>query len=145
MDRIKVRIPDKFTFSININIRITDINYGGHVGNDTFLSLAQEARQLFFLQAGYSELEMEGAGVIMVDSAIEYKKELSYNDEIRIWVGAGGFDKLGFDLYYLLEVNKDNDWLLAAKIKTGMLCFDYKNKTKIAVPENVIKKLLAIS
>lgn len=145
MVRIKVKTPEKFSFSTILTIRITDINYGGHVGNDSYLSMAQEARQQFFLQAGYTEIDMEGAGVIMVDAALEYKRELKYGDEIRIWVSAGGFDKLGFDLYYLMEVKKDSEWLLATKIKTGMLFFDYKNKTKIAMPDLVVKKLLAIS
>ena len=47
MERIKLNLPEQFLFSTNIAVRITDINYGGHVGNDSFLSLIHEARQQF--------------------------------------------------------------------------------------------------
>ncbi|MCU0364969.1 MAG: hypothetical protein MUE93_04775 [Ignavibacteriaceae bacterium] len=41
MPRIKIETPDKFIFSTEIPIRITDINYGGHLGNDSLLSIIQ--------------------------------------------------------------------------------------------------------
>ena len=56
MERIKVPLPDKYTFSTIITIRITDLNYGGHVGNDVFLSLILEARLQFLHHYDYSEL-----------------------------------------------------------------------------------------
>ena len=39
MERVKIHLPDTFAFSTVSRIRITDLNYGAHVGNDTFLSL----------------------------------------------------------------------------------------------------------
>jgi acyl-CoA thioesterase FadM len=47
MERIKVSLPVSFAFSTIIAIRITDLNYGGHAGNDVFLALAHEARERF--------------------------------------------------------------------------------------------------
>ena len=52
MERIKINLPETFTFSTIIKIRITDINYGGHVGNDSFLSLVHEARLQFLASNG---------------------------------------------------------------------------------------------
>jgi len=65
MQRVKIKLPDNFNFSTNIKIRITDLNYGGHVGNDSFLSLIHEARQQFFNFFGYAELKIENASLIM--------------------------------------------------------------------------------
>ena len=76
MERIKIKLPEKFYFSTTIKIRITDLNYSGHVGNDVFLSLIHEARQQFLNYYGYSEMLFEGVELIMVDAAIEFKKEL---------------------------------------------------------------------
>ena len=135
-------MPDAFLFSTIISIRITDLNYGGHVGNDSFLSLVHEAREQFLRHLGYTELNVEGAGLIMADSAIEYKTELSYGDTIKISVAASGFDRLGFDLHYLLEVKSEDGWLIAGKVKTGMLCFDYAQKKKVSVPAKAIEKLM---
>ena len=141
MERIKINLPENFSFSTSISIRITDLNYGGHVGNDSFLSLIHEARQQFLHHHGYSELDFAGVGLIMADVAIEYKKELSYGENVIISVKANGFDKLGFDLFYKLEVKADQNTVLAGKAKTGMICFDYNLKKKVSVPEEAIQKL----
>ena len=141
MERIKLAAPGIFNFSTNIKIRITDLNYGGHVGNDSFLSLIQEARQQFLNYYGYSELKIENASLIMADAAIEFKKELNYGDEVKISVAASGFDKYGFDIFYKIEIVKGSEIILAGKAKTGMLCYDYENKKLMPVPEQVKKSL----
>lgn len=141
MNRIKIDLPENFHFSTTLIIRVTDLNYGGHVGNDSFLSLIQEARQQFLRSHGYEELSIAGFGLIMVDVAIEFKRELNYGDKVTISVAADGFDKLGFDIFYKLEMNNGKEILLVGKAKTGMLCFDYEQKKKVSVPDEVIKKL----
>ena len=141
MERIKVTLPKLFSFSTILSIRITDLNYGGHVGNDVFMSLVHEARQQFLLYHGYSEMNFAGASLIMADAAIEYKHELLYGNQIKMEVSAGGFDKIGFDIFYHLLVKKEDQWLTAGKVKTGMLCFDYSTKRKIPVPSEVVHKL----
>ncbi len=142
MERIKINLPEIFPFSTVLTIRITDLNYGGHVGNDSFLALIHEARQQFLNHYGYAELSFAGAALIMADVAIEYKKELGYGDTISISVAANGFDKLGFDLYYKLELVTSEGKVLAGKAKTGMMCFDYAAKKKVGVPEEAVKKLM---
>ncbi len=143
MNRIKIDLPEEFHFSTTLQIRVTDLNYGGHVGNDTFLSLIHEARQQFLVSHGYKELSIAGVGLIMADVAIEFKKELNYGDTVTISVAANGFDKLGFDLFYKLEIIKGSETQLAGKAKTGMLCYDYSEKKKVIVPDEVITKLSA--
>lgn len=131
-------MPAHFSFSTKISIRITDLNYGGHVGNDSFLSLIHEARQQFLRSHGYAELAIAGTGLIMADVAIEFKKELNYGDVVKISVAADGFDKFGFDLFYKMELENG---ALAGKAKTGMLCYDYSAKKLVAVPAQVTEKL----
>ena len=141
MERIKVVLPDKYAFSTIITIRVTDLNYGGHVGNDVFLSLIHEARLQFLHHYDYSELDFAGTGLIMADVAIEFKRELLYGNEVKISVAATGFDKLGFDILYLMEVKDGEQWVTAGKVKTGMLCYDYTAKKKVRVPMEAIQKL----
>jgi len=141
MERIKINLPQTFHFSTIIKIRITDLNYGGHVGNDSFLSLIHEARQQFLNYFGYSELEFENVSIIMADAAIEFKRELNYGDEIRISVAASGFNKFGFDIFYKIEIINNKDFILAGKAKTGMLCYDYQAKKIMTVPEEAKIKL----
>ena len=141
MERVRINLPEHFSFSTIIKIRITDLNYGGHVGNDSFLSIIHEARQQFLSHYNYSELKFENASLIMADASIEFKKELSYADEVKISVSASGFDKFGFDIFYLLEIINNDNLILAGKAKTGMLCYDYINKKLIPIPAEAKSKL----
>lgn len=142
MERVKINLPGHFNFSTNIKIRITDLNYGGHVGNDSFLSLLHEARQQFLNHFGYSELQFENTSLIMTDAALKFKKELNYGDEVKISVAISGFDKFGFDIFYQLEIINGERLILAGKAKTGMHCYDYKNKKLMPVPEEAKNKLV---
>ncbi|OYZ01146.1 MAG: hypothetical protein B7Y37_07590 [Sphingobacteriia bacterium 28-36-52] len=141
MNRIKIQLPELFSFTTQMQIRVTDLNYGGHVGNDTVLSLLQEARQQFLQSRGYAELSVESFGLIMADAMIEYKKELNHKDRIEIAVVATDFDKLGFDIYYRITLLQNGEAVLAVRAKTGMMLFDYTTKKKVSLTENIIKQL----
>src|SRR5258708_18358370 len=103
MPRIKIELPAAFHFSTLIPIRITDLNYGRHVGNDAVLSIIHEARMQFLKKNGYTEMELAGVSMIMADVAIEFKNELFYEDTMIASVAAGEFTKVGFELFYKLE------------------------------------------
>lgn len=141
MNRIKIQLPEQFSFTIQMQIRVTDLNYGGHVGNDTILSLLQEARQQFLQSRGYAELSVESYGLIMADAMIEYKKELNHKDAIEIAVVATDFDKLGFDIYYRITVLQNSEAHLAVRAKTGMMLYDYSAKKKVSLTDNIIQQL----
>jgi acyl-CoA thioesterase FadM len=100
MARIKLDLPSHFEFSTELEIRISDINYGNHLSNDAYLSLMHEARLRLFASFGYSEFNLAGASVIMGDVAIVYKKECHYGDVIKIEVTAAEFGNRSFDLFY---------------------------------------------
>ena len=134
MARINLDLPTEFHFSTSIPIRITDVNYGGHVGNDTVLSLIHEARAQFFKSHSYEELNIEGIGLIMSDVAIEFKSELFYGDIVRVSIAAENFTTVAFDLYYKLEKPAENLLILVAIAKTGMVSYDYTRKKIVAFP-----------
>lgn len=137
-------MPGPFYFSCIIPVRITDINYGGHVGNDTVLSVIHEARMQFFRNLGYTEMNFAGTGMLMADVAIEFKKELFYGDAVRVSVKAGELSKIGFDLFYKLEVTREasgDQQIVAAAAKTGMICYNYERKKIVSVPDAAREKL----
>jgi acyl-CoA thioester hydrolase len=140
MSRIRIELPSQFQFSTNIPVRITDLNYGGHVGNDTILSLLHEARMQFLKSFGYTEMKFEGASLIMSDVGIEFKKELFYGDIVTAFVTAINFSRASFDVYYQLLTNKE----IVATAKTGMVCYDYDIKKVVRVPDAALKKMNAV-
>lgn len=141
MARIKIDLPATFSFSTNIPVRITDLNYGSHVGNDAVLSIIHEARMQFLAHHGYTEMEFAGVGMIMSDVGIEFKSELFYGDIVIASVTAAAFSKVGFELYYLLEKESSGKKITVALAKTGMICYDYERKKIAAVPEEAKEKL----
>ena len=136
MPRIKLELPEKMLFSTEIPVRITDINYGGHLGNDSILSIVQEARVRFLNKYNYSEKNIEGLGIIMTDCAIVYKSESFYGDTLEIKIGLKDFFKYGCDIYYQI-INKKTAKDVAL-IKTGIMFFDYEKRKRDRVPERFI-------
>jgi len=139
MARIKIAIPEQFSFSCQIPVRITDINYGGHVGNDTILTIVHEARMQFLKSLDFTEMDFGGKGMIMADAAIEFKNELFYGETIITSVAVTEISKISFELIYKLEKEKDRK--IVAIAKTAMICYDYTVKKIIAIPEVALKKI----
>jgi len=140
MARIKLDMPDNYLFSTELNVRISDINYGGHMGNDAVLSMVHEARLRFLKHYHYTEFDVENAGIIMTDSAIVYKAEGFHGDRIQVDVAVADFNKYGCDIYYLLS-NKDTA-VEVAHAKTGIVFFDYDERRVVPVPEGFRNKML---
>jgi YbgC/YbaW family acyl-CoA thioester hydrolase len=140
MARIRLDLPKQFAFSTEIQVRIRDINYGGHLGNDSVLSLMHEARLRFLTRYGYSESNIEGFGFIMIDSVIVYKSQAFYGDTLTIEVAVDEFSKYGFDFIYRMT-NKETGQEIA-RAKTGIVFFDYE-KNKIARVPQKFKTLFA--
>ncbi|MDD8018821.1 MAG: thioesterase family protein [Bacteroidota bacterium] len=132
MPRIKLDLPENFCFTTEIPIRITDINYGGHLGNDVVLSILHEARVRFLMDKGYTEFNIEGVGIIMTDAAVVYKSEGLYGESLRVQIAVKDFSKYGCDLYYLLRERESGREV--AEAKTGIAFFDYASHKLAPVP-----------
>jgi len=142
MARISIDLPEEFIFTTEILVRASDLNYGGHVGNDTILTLFQEARILFYREMGFkSELNLEGSvGQLMSDAAVVYKSESFLGDELIIQIAVADFNKYGFDLLYKMS-NKATGKEVA-RGKTGIVCFDYEKRKVASVPDVLKSKLV---
>jgi len=133
MPRITLQMPDRYLFRTEMAVRVSDVNYGGHLGNDSVLSMIHEARVRFLKHYHYTELSIEGVGLIMTDTAIVYRAEGFYGDRVHVDVTVGDFNKHGCDFYYLLS-NKEGDVELA-RAKTGIVFFDYQARKVVDVPD----------
>ena len=132
MGRVKIKFPDKNSLSVLlIPVRISDVNYGGHVGNDSILSIIHEARMLMLANSGYTEMDAGGNSMIMADVMIAYKGEAFYGDILTVSVYAEEITERTFDLLYHISTRRGEQIFEIAHAKTGMVCFDYKTR-KIA-------------
>jgi acyl-CoA thioesterase FadM len=138
MPRVQLDLPKKFVFFTNIPLRVSDINYGGHLGHDSVLTLTHEARVRFLAKHGFTEMDVYGAGLIISDAIIVYKSEAFWGEVVKIQIGISEFNKYGFDLIYKITEKKTKREI--ARVKTGMVFFDYKKRTVARVPPK-FKKL----
>ena len=139
MARIKIQLPDSFEFSTEITVRINDINYGGHLGHDSILTLTHEARVRFLKKLGYTELDIEGLGIMATDVVIEYKSESFYGDSLTIEISTADFSNHGFDMIYRI-IDKESSREVA-RAKTGLVFYNYHKKKLAIVP----KKFLSVT
>lgn len=134
MARVKLKMPGKILSTITVPVRITDLNYGNHVGNDSFVSILHEARVQWLHQHEFTELAAGGVSLIMADLQMEYKKESHYADVLSISIAAGEISSSGFELYYLAK-NQNDELVLIAK--TGMVCYDYAAKKVVRITDKL--------
>ena len=139
MERIKVELPEKFHFRTEIHIRITDINYGGHLGNDSMLSIIHEARVRLFKSLGFEELNVNGVGIIMTDAEIQFKLQGFYGEILIIEIAVTEFTSIGCDFVY--RVTNKNTKKEIALAKTGIVFFDYEKRKTASVPPEFKKKI----
>ena len=136
MSRVKIKFPDENPLHrAIIPVRIGDINYGGHVGNDAILSLIHEARMHMLSQWGYDEMNAGGNSLIMADVMIAYRGEAFYGDVLNINIYADEFTPRSFDLLYHISCNREGKTYEIAHAKTGMACFDYTTRKTTVIKE----------
>jgi acyl-CoA thioesterase FadM len=119
-------------FSTAISVRITDINYGGHVGNDAVLRIVHEARVRFLNHYGYTEEDIDGAGMIMTDAVIVYKSEGFYGMTMIAEVEVVDITRSGCDFIFRLSDKESKKEI--ARAKTGIVFFDYKSRKIVSTP-----------
>jgi acyl-CoA thioesterase FadM len=133
MARVKLDLPEKFAFETELPVRITDINYGNHLGNAELLGLLHEARIRFLRRHGMSELDVGGCGLIMADAVLVYKAQAACGDVLCIQVAVQDGGSAGCDLVY--RVTKVASGVEVARAKTGLVCFDYAAGKVVRCPE----------
>lgn len=138
MPRIKIELPERFLFSTEILVYIGHINYGHHLDNATLLSLVSEARVRFFKSLDYTEMDVDGAGIIVADAAVQYLSESFHGETLIFEMTPTDFNRCGCDLVY--RVREKASGRDVARGKTGILFFDYANKKPVGVPPLFIER-----
>jgi acyl-CoA thioesterase FadM len=97
----------------------------------------------WLVSLGYSELNLEGVGMIMADATLQFKSEIFYGDELEISLQPVEFSRVGFDLVYKIEKKSSGDSEIAAVVRTSMICYDYSLKKVTGLPETAKNKMIS--
>src|SRR5689334_1804727 len=96
----KIPTPEKIIFNTMLEVRIYDINYGNHLGHDSLVSMLHETRVRFLKHLGYSELNIDGLGLLMTNLIVNYTGEAFLSDVISIKIGITNTTKTTIEITY---------------------------------------------
>jgi acyl-CoA thioester hydrolase len=122
-----------------VEVRVGDINYGGHMGNDKALLVFHDARIKFLNTLGLDEKNIGGPGIIMRDAQVTFRKEVFLNDVLVVDVGIENVAPMSFDMTYTVRREKDNAVVFTGS--TGLVAFDYEKRRPVKVPEAFLRTL----
>ncbi|RMF54743.1 MAG: thioesterase, partial [Calditrichaeota bacterium] len=129
----------KFHFTTELSIRISDVNYANHLGNDAVLSLIHEARIRFLKSLGYSEMDVEGVGIMVADALIIYKSQGFHGDTLVVDIAVEEPFRVGCVLYYRLS-NKESGKEVA-RCRTAIVFFNFQTQELARIPSAFLKAL----
>ena len=132
MTRLHIELPEPLPFATEITLYLSHMNYGGHLDNALLLTVVSEARARFFQSLGYTELDVEGVGIIVADAALQYRSEAFHGEVMVVQMGAADFGRKGCDL--LWRMSERSSQREVARGKTGIVFFDYATRQTAPVP-----------
>lgn len=122
-------------FSISLTVRVNDLNYANHVAHQNYFSFFQEARIAYLAQLGFSELDIDGYGMILTEATCKYKQQLWMNDTIQVGCRVSALAKKHFIMdYQILKMDS-----LCAEGRTVNLCYDYSSKKIVDLPQSFVR------
>jgi acyl-CoA thioesterase FadM len=130
--RVKLQALDHYPHQCQLQVRVTDLNYGNHLGNDATVGLLQEARVQWLATFGAAEGDLgDGAtGIIQTDLAITYLAEGRLHDRLTVDTALVERSRLSFRLAQRL---RRGDTVLALA-ETGFLGFSYPAAKRAPLP-----------
>ncbi len=136
MARVQIEFPEPPLCRTETTVRISDINYGGHLGHDALISILHDARFRFFRHFGMDEADTDGCGLMIADLAIRYEAEAFHGQTLGVEISAGDVRSRGCDLIY--RVTDPESGRTIALARTGVVFLDLEKKQVTAIPERFL-------
>lgn len=128
----------KNLYETDYKVIVSDINYGGHMGNERALIIFQQTRMEWLNSIGYDEANIEGNGLIQLESHVYYLKEVFLGETLLCRIVNVQPERITFNIEYEI-LNKNND--IVIKGMTKMAVFDYGKKKIARIPKEFLEKL----
>lgn len=127
-------MPKRIDKLKTLEVRISDINYGNHMGNDRALSFFQDARICFLEQLGYEERRIgENVGIIISEAQVKYRKEVFLHDLLDASVWVDEIRDRSLVMHYAFIRQSDQTCVFEGSTK--IYAFDYQSRKAVRLPE----------
>lgn len=127
---------------ISQQVQWGDMDAANHVNNTVYLRYFESARIEFFNQIGFMDFTGdEDVGPILAETNCKYKAPLTFPDNIKITarILPESITEYGFIMQHVVYSEKLQR--IAAEGTSRIVCYDYKNKRKAPIPNDLIDKL----
>ena len=126
-------------FSVNYKVTISDINYGGHMGNERALLLFQQSRIELFKSLGVTEINVgDNVGTIQKDAHVYYKGEVYLGDELTVIIKNIDIKKTSLNFIYSVEKREGK---IVLEGSTIIVAFDYEKKKVARFSQEFLNEL----
>ena len=123
-------------------VRVSDINYGGHMGNDKALTVFHDARINFLQSFGFSEMNIgDNIGIILIEANIKYKAEVFLHDVLEVSVKLDKVEGIKWNLAYTAKRSSDSKVVFEGN--TLMASFNYERKKISPIPRAFLDKVMS--
>lgn len=140
MERVKLDFPAEAVIHRHpLTVRVTDMNYGRHLGHDALVSLLHEARIQAFAALDLPEWDMHGHPSVVADLAIQYQSEARWPDPLVIETAVP--DPQGKALTIYQRIYHADSQQIVATARVNQLLIDLATGRPAEVPEQVKQAL----
>ncbi|MCW4149449.1 thioesterase family protein [Halomonas sp. 18H] len=140
MERIKIDFPEaEICHRHPLAVRITDMNYGRHLGHDAVISLMHEARVQALASLGLSEGDMAGYPCVAADLAIQYQSESRWPDALVAETAIPEPSRKAISVYHRLRREPDGRSVATARLT--LMLVDPEAGRPVPVPDALIERL----
>lgn len=136
MERVRLEFPeDAIIHRQPLSVRITDMNYGRHLGHDAVISIMHEARVNALAQLGMSEGDMGGYPCVAADLAVQYQAEARWPDSLVVETAIPAPGPRAIAVFH--RIRRSGDDRLVATARINLMLVDPAAGRSVAVPEVV--------
>lgn len=125
-------------FEMEYEVRVSDINYGGHMGNEVALIIFQQARIELFKSIGFSEMNVgDGVATIQKNAQVEYLGECHLGDRLKVRIVNIDLKRSNINIFY--EVYSDEKTVLTGS--TLIVAYRYSERKIGRFSEEFLRKI----
>ncbi len=140
MERVKLEFPAEAVIHRHpLTVRVTDMNYGRHLGHDALISLLHEARIQAFAALGLPEWDMHGHPSVVADLAVQYQNEARWPDALVIATAVPAPQGKALTVYQ--RVFHADSQQIVATARVNQLLIDLATGRPVDVPQQVMQAL----
>jgi acyl-CoA thioester hydrolase len=139
MPRIKLKAPGNYTYSSSQTVRVTDVNYGGHLANNAVAGLLHQARIELLAELGVSEMDLGDGktGLIMTDMGVTFGAEAFMLDKLTV---LSEFSEVRGSTFRMCHALKRGDDLIVLA-EMGFAGYDYQAHKLSRLPAAFVKTI----